>query len=265
MVDWAHSTGYYKNPPLFTPSTGYTLCHFLGSRYPFLPFILGGDSNRYWSDKFDSPEGTVVELVDYGDVVESMAKGLIEGEREAISKMRPTTSINQDITPYKTFIIYHSAQPWFPKGPVSTGSAQFPTSDWLTLDACQTGHQDISNPRRPAPTGTTDAPPSGQTNASSKPALQMWQAKSSYVPIRRMYSTPKPDGHPRPVLDLEPHYEATHHWFTRHMEIWNHDDVRKGAWQAVSGFLLLEPKDYDVLMSCLGVMLRISCSQGLAG
>jgi hypothetical protein len=67
------------------------------------------------------------------------------------------------------------------------------------------------------------------------------------------------------VLDLEPHYEATHHWFTRHMEIWNHDDVRKGAWQAVSWFLLLEPKDYDVLMSYLGVMLRISCSQGLAG
>jgi hypothetical protein len=64
--------------------------------------------------------------------------------------------------------------------------------------------------------------------------MKMWQAKSSYVPVRRMYAATRPDGRPRPVMDLEPHYEATHHWFNREMEIWGADDVRKGAWQAVS-------------------------------
>jgi hypothetical protein len=28
-----------------------------------------------------------------------------------------------------------------------------------------------------------------------------------------MYATLRPDGTPRPVMDLEPHYENTHHFF----------------------------------------------------
>ena len=43
--------------------------------------------------------------------------------------------------------------------------------------------------------------------------IGLWGGKSSYIPIRKMYNTPRPNGHPRPVVDLEPHYEATHYSF----------------------------------------------------
>jgi hypothetical protein len=41
----------------------------------------------------------------------------------------------------------------------------------------------------------------------------MWHAKSPYLAIRQMYSNRRRDGRPRPVIDLEAHYENTHHWF----------------------------------------------------
>jgi hypothetical protein len=44
--------------------------------------------------------------------------------------------------------------------------------------------------------------------------MPMWYARSGYVPVRKMYETRKKDGTPRPVIDLEAHYENTHHWFT---------------------------------------------------
>lgn len=44
--------------------------------------------------------------------------------------------------------------------------------------------------------------------------MPMWYARSSYVPVRKMYHSVGPDGRPRPVMDLEAHYENTHHWFT---------------------------------------------------
>ena len=40
-----------------------------------------------------------------------------------------------------------------------------------------------------------------------------WQGSSSYDGVRKMYKNPLPSGHPRPVIDLEPHYEATHYAF----------------------------------------------------
>jgi hypothetical protein len=44
--------------------------------------------------------------------------------------------------------------------------------------------------------------------------MPMWYARSGYIPVRKMYETRKKDGRPRPVIDLEAHYENTHHWFT---------------------------------------------------
>jgi hypothetical protein len=41
----------------------------------------------------------------------------------------------------------------------------------------------------------------------------MWHARSPYIPVRRMYATLRSDGRPRPVIDLEPHYENTHYYF----------------------------------------------------
>lgn len=49
--------------------------------------------------------------------------------------------------------------------------------------------------------------------------MPMWLARSSYVPIRKMYNTVSPEGRPRPVLDLEPHYENTHHFFSVSSEV----------------------------------------------
>jgi hypothetical protein len=41
----------------------------------------------------------------------------------------------------------------------------------------------------------------------------MWQGTKPYVPVRMMYEAMRPDGSPRPVIDLEPHYESTHYMF----------------------------------------------------
>ena len=48
----------------------------------------------------------------------------------------------------------------------------------------------------------------------------MWNGSGSYESIRKMYATLAPNGKPRPVLDLEAHYEATHHWFSYKEKLW---------------------------------------------
>ena len=63
--------------------------------------------------------------------------------------------------------------------------------------------------------------------------MAIWKGSGSYEPIRKMYAAMRPNGKPRPVIDLEPHYEATHHWFTYSRKLWTADDIRSGAWQAV--------------------------------
>lgn len=105
---------------------------------------------------------------------------------------------------------------WLPTASESSSSAQFPNADWLSLDVIQTGHHDSAVPPSDVEAGEDDEEEHAQTGAGG---LDMWFARSSYVPIRRMYSTPRPDGRPRPVMDLEPHYENTHHFF----------NVREGA------------------------------------
>lgn len=67
-------------------------------------------------------------------------------------------------------------------------SAQFPDADWLSLDCVQSGHLDIH----------------------PLPHMQQhtWQGTSSYGPVRTMFEKNK-----RCVIDLEGHYEATHHAF----------------------------------------------------
>jgi hypothetical protein len=65
----------------------------------------------------------------------------------------------------------------------------------------QTGHHDSGSP------DAENAPKVGEVHA------QTGAGNLSYVPIRKMYATSRPDGTPRPVMDLEPHYENTHHFF----------------------------------------------------
>lgn len=68
----------------------------------------------------------------------------------------------------------------------------------------QTGHYDSQPLSFTADGDNTEA--NAQAGAGDLP---LWFARSSYVPLRKMY-----DNRPiRPVMDLEPHYENTHHFF----------------------------------------------------
>lgn len=97
---------------------------------------------------------------------------------------------------------------WLPKAPEALNSSEWPDADWLCLDGCQTGHHD----------GWKDtdikAPEEGASKAQSGAApMPMWFARSSYIPIRKMYSARTKHGKPRPWMDLEPHYEMIHPGF----------------------------------------------------
>lgn len=72
---------------------------------------------------------------------------------------------------------------------MALASAQFPDADWLSLDCVQSGHSEAGM------------------------GWDMWSPTSSYLPIRQMYNTMKKDGTPRPVIDLEPHYDNTPYGF----------------------------------------------------
>jgi hypothetical protein len=225
-------TGFHRGPILFDTANAYSFGRFLGERYPYHPYILGGDSNRYWNADYRETTrrgGDVsrIDMTDYGPIFEAMARGLIDGE--AMHTLSST---------YKTFITFHSAQKWMPQGPVSTGSAQFPEADWLALDGCQSGHYNTDNkPATKMPANSAPGASNGQAGSASgdpKTLMHLWRGMSSYIPIRLMYNALRPDGNPRPVIDLEPHYENTHHWFTHGQPLWTAGNVRKGAWQGVS-------------------------------
>ena len=97
--------GFYEKPILFNESNARAYGRFLGSRYPSHPFVLGGDSVRYWNPKTMDPtaDKRTIEIVDYGPVWEAMAQGLIEGEKESLQGVAGAEG-------YQTFITYHSSQ-----------------------------------------------------------------------------------------------------------------------------------------------------------
>jgi hypothetical protein len=106
---------------------------------------------------------------------------------------------------------------------MATSSAQFPEAEWLTLDCAQSGHY---NGRLPGTSGDGQAGGFGDE-------FSIWQGSGPYEPIRAMFATVGPNGKPRPVLDLEAHYEALHHWFSYKEKLWTAADIRAGAWQSV--------------------------------
>ena len=245
--------GYYGSPILFDQDKAYTYGYWLGKRYPFHPWILGGDSNRYWNAAAletiqSGGDCSGLEVIDYGNITETMAKGLIEGEREAIRGMEK--EVSDLVGNYETFITFHSAQrmsyrspfhvlinpdrgyyvlAWLPSAPEASSSAQFSEADWLTLDVIQTGHHDGAPKNRPPPppTAATSASQTDDEEGSHAQAgagrMPMWQARSSYIPIRKMYQTQKKGGGFRPVMDLEAHYENTHHFFqVGTLSLWLH-------------------------------------------
>lgn len=107
--------GLHGPPVIFDSDNAYSFANFLGKRYPFHPFILGGDTNRYWNvDVQKAIKGnnlSGVRVIDYGATIEAMARGLIDGEKEAIQALSPDL---YDMTGgYTTFITYHSTQGGF--------------------------------------------------------------------------------------------------------------------------------------------------------
>lgn len=103
--------GYYGSPVLWNPENAYSFGEFLGERYPFHPFVLGGDSNRYWNEEAlahikDGKDPRQLEVKDYGPVSEAMAKGIMEGE----AKARRSLDSLEGVKDYKSFITFHSAQ-----------------------------------------------------------------------------------------------------------------------------------------------------------
>jgi hypothetical protein len=204
--------GLAGGPILFNTRNAYEYGHFLGDRYPFHPFVLGGDTNRYWNSGVHETvmagqDVTKLELSDCGDVVEAMAKGIMDGEKSALN--RHQSDLPQQALTYQSFITYHSTQGMSPCNAASIAltkigwpahaktpacaSLQFPQSSWLSLDCIQTGH--------------------GDRHDNPNVKINMWQGTKPYVPLRIMYNTMRPDGRPRPVIDLEPHYESTHYMF----------------------------------------------------
>lgn len=97
--------GFYEKPILFDERNAFEYGKFLGGRYPAHPFVLGGDSVRYWNPKTMDPkvDKRTVDIIDYGPVWEAMAQGLIEGERAALRGVAGAEG-------YETFITYHSSQ-----------------------------------------------------------------------------------------------------------------------------------------------------------
>lgn len=108
MPTWGRyvNGGFYTVPILFNINNAYSYGRFLGERYPFHLYVLGGDSVRYWNPatkeilasgrSFD--EG---DIGDYGPVWEAMARGLREGEGKVKRRMGEG---------YETMITYHSCQ-----------------------------------------------------------------------------------------------------------------------------------------------------------
>jgi hypothetical protein len=106
--------GGIRGPPvLFDTKSAYSFGSFLGYRYPFQPFILGGDTNRYWNE--DAIETikvfgdlSTIPVVDYGAITEAMAKGILDGSKAAIDALDP--ELASVAKGYKAFITYHSTQ-----------------------------------------------------------------------------------------------------------------------------------------------------------
>lgn len=126
--------GYYPDGPIiFNEENIKPLGEYLGGRYPFTPFILGGDSNRYWSQHLinllrkcvrgqdDPAKLKDLPVEDCGAITESLAAALLEGSKPALEGTACTP-----------FFTYHPASCWMYNTPPAASSAFFPDADWLS-------------------------------------------------------------------------------------------------------------------------------------
>ncbi|KAM0753520.1 hypothetical protein T439DRAFT_377708 [Meredithblackwellia eburnea MCA 4105] len=203
--------GYYpQGPLLFDEENIKVLGEYVGDRYPYLPYITGGDSNRFWSQNTITTVmsgGSISDLPshDSGAVTEALAASLIAGQAKHNTSEQ-----------YRPFLTYHPACMFFPLDLPASSADFYPESDWLSLDVVQSGHMGDQF---------------GLQGDASKYAS--WKGTSSYLPVRHMYGKKDRHGNPRPVMDMEGHYESTPQGFDYKNELWNEHDIRNGAFQAI--------------------------------
>jgi hypothetical protein len=107
--------GIHGPPVIFDEAKAYSFGLFLGERYLFTPFIVGGDTNRYWNEngietinRFGDLKSIPVK--DFGAITESMVRGLKDGQAEGLARL--DSRLREEANGYETFITYHSTQGW---------------------------------------------------------------------------------------------------------------------------------------------------------
>ena len=215
------------NPSVINATTAHPFGKFIGDRYPYLPKILVADTNPLWENKTavidDFAAGGVIPQYPHQDwrpIYDDLANGIVAGERQAIG--------NKGWNPLMTI---HPTNLWFNGLPIALASAQVGDRDWLTMNACQSGH--------------TDFPPDGP--------IPWWNARRPWEPVGLMYETGEStSGKKRPAVDNEAHYEGRYDDGKSAYFYWNASDVRTGAWQSVSRipFLKKDETNGNILGFC---------------
>ncbi len=105
--------GIGSGPLIFNESNAYSYGAFLGKRYPFQMYIVGGDTNRYWNPDVHKTvmagsDVRELEIIDYGLIIDAMARGIHAGYKTATEGFSPELrSLAGDYTPFMT---HHSTQ-----------------------------------------------------------------------------------------------------------------------------------------------------------
>ncbi|KAL4146258.1 hypothetical protein PRNP1_012126 [Phytophthora ramorum] len=202
--------GWHSTERIFNESNAYEWGQYIGSRYPGLPKILGGDSNALWSWNISEVQAAYAEdpdqdlpallapVEDTSSVWASMRRGLKDSEREV---------------GYDSMILFHPTNSWIVKPevtPLPYGHIMLDDEeDRVSVDAVQSGH-------------ATPDPTSKFTPAAG------WDSTKNYENIAEMR-----DKFTGPVLDLENHYEGAHDSFDLTRLIWNASHIRTGLYHGV--------------------------------
>ena len=105
--------GLQGGPAVFDRENSRSYGEFLGERYPFHPWVLGGDTNRYWNPETvaylnENKDVNELEVIDYKPTFDAMREGIAEGEKRAIAKL--STQLRDKAKGYETFFTFHSTQ-----------------------------------------------------------------------------------------------------------------------------------------------------------
>jgi hypothetical protein len=202
-------------------TTAQTFGNFIGQRYPYLPKLLVADTNPWWQNKTavkdDYSNGGVAPQyahIDWSDVYDSLAEGIVQGELSIISSQsRQYGATPRSSSSWSPLITIHPTNQWFNGGPIALASAFLGDRSWLTFDASQSGHTDYA----------------------PNPPIPWWNCRRGWEPVELMYAAGESvEGKKRPAIDNEAHYENRYINGKSTNAYWNASDVRTGSWQAVS-------------------------------